>query len=89
MQVHSDSQEEGFKEMAMGKRGRPRREQDTIECWRSARGAMDTYAYDEARERGEKHSVAVREAVKSVKGRNSGMPFFGNRNEAHSEEGAP
>jgi hypothetical protein len=74
-QLRSDSQEEGPKGMAKGKRGRPRKEQDTIEFWRFARGAMGTCAFDEARERGEKHSVAIREAVKSVKEHSPGMPF--------------
>ena len=48
------------------KPGRPRKEQDRIELWEFARAAMVMSAYDEGHARGEKHSVAVREAVDYV-----------------------
>ena len=45
----------------------------TIAFWQFGRAAMAMCAYDQARERGEKHSVAVREAVDFVKQRDPGM----------------
>jgi hypothetical protein len=44
-------------------RGRPRKTPDGIAPWQFARAAMVLCAFDKARRRGEKHSVAVREAV--------------------------
>jgi hypothetical protein len=48
-------------------RGRPRKKDDTMKfsCFARAGAAMS--AYDDARERGEKHSVAVTHAVDSVR----------------------
>jgi len=43
-------------------KGRPRKKEDSIEFWQFARAARVMSAYDEARERGDKHSVAVRSA---------------------------
>jgi hypothetical protein len=54
-------------------RERPRKARDTIEPWQFARAALCMFAYDEARERGDKHSVAVRYAVDFVKQRHPGM----------------
>jgi hypothetical protein len=48
-------------------RGRPKKTRDGIEPWQFARAAMVLCAYDEARRIGEKHSVAVREAVDYVR----------------------
>ena len=56
-------------------RGRPRKKQDSIEFWRFARAGIVISAYDEAREKGEKHSVAVRYALDSLRQRSPGMPI--------------
>jgi hypothetical protein len=50
-------------------RGRPRKAKDTIQFWQFARAARVMYAYDKAREKGEKHSAAIRDAVQFVKER--------------------
>ncbi len=47
--------------------GRPRKEKDRFEPWQFGRAAAIVAAYEEARKRGEKHSVAVQEAAKQVK----------------------
>jgi hypothetical protein len=60
-------------ELEKRKRGRPQKEQGRLEFWRFVRGAMAMHGYDQARERGEKHSVAVREAVDFVKHCHPGM----------------
>jgi len=49
------------------KPGRPRKKQDRIELWQFARAAVVISAYDEARVNGEKHSVAVTQAVDFVR----------------------
>ena len=57
------------------KRGRPRQAKDTIQYWQFARVGGVMCAYDEARERGDKHSVAVRGAVEHLKKSSPGMPI--------------
>jgi len=57
------------------KRGRPRKKEDAIAFWQFGRAARAMCAYDEARERGDKHSVAVRYAVDVLKRRNPKMPI--------------
>lgn len=49
--------------MAKRPRGRPKKIADTMKPWEFGRLAKVTSAYDEARTKGEKHSVAVRDAV--------------------------
>jgi hypothetical protein len=60
-------------EIKKRQRGRPRKEKDTIQFWQFARAAHVLYAYDDARGRGEKHSVAVQNAVDFVKHLNPEM----------------
>jgi len=48
-------------------RGRPKKKEGSIEPWQFGRVAKVTSAYDDARKRGEKHSVAIREAVDSLR----------------------
>jgi hypothetical protein len=48
-------------------RGRPRKIKDSVEPWQFGRLARVTSAYDEARARGEKHSVAVRCTVDTLR----------------------
>ena len=48
-------------------RGRPRKQGDTIKSRQFARAAMVMSAYDEARREGQKHSVAIRHAVDTVR----------------------
>jgi len=55
------------------KQGRPRKKHDGIEFLQFVRAAMVMSAYDEARARGEKHRVAVIEAVDYVKRFDSDM----------------
>jgi hypothetical protein len=57
------------------KRGRPRQAKDTIQFWQFARVARVMCAYEEARERGDKHSVAVRGVVEHLKKSDLGMPI--------------
>ena len=54
-------------EIAKKPRGRPRNEKDRIKSWQFGRVAMILCAYDEARRRGDKHSVAVKDAVDSIR----------------------
>lgn len=61
--------------MEKRRKGRPRKKEDGIEFWQFARAARVMYAYDEARERGDKHSVAVRDAVELLKQSNPEMPI--------------
>ena len=56
-------------------RGRPRKKEGSIKPWEFARAAMVSCAYDEDRGRGEKHSVAVRQAVNYVRRFDSEMPI--------------
>src|SRR5258708_5429947 len=60
-------------ETAKRLRGRPRKAGDTIQFRQFARVALVMSAYDEARERGDKHSVAVRHVVDLVKQRHPEM----------------
>lgn len=46
-----------------------------MEFWQFARAGIAMSAYDEAREKGEKHSDAIRQAVDAVRRRNPGMPI--------------
>ena len=62
-------------EIEKRQRGRPRKKENSIKSWRFMRAAMAMCAYDEARKRGDKHSVAVRNAVDFVKQRNPKMPI--------------
>ena len=48
-------------------RGRPKEIEDRIEPWQFGRLAIVTAAYDESRERGEKHRDAVKAAVATVR----------------------
>jgi hypothetical protein len=56
-------------------RGRPKKLNDSIKPWEFGRIAKVTSAYDDAREKGEKHSVAVRAAVDAVRSLNPGLPI--------------
>ena len=56
-------------EIARKQRGRPRKQKDTIKSWQFARVAMILCAYDEARRKGDKHSVAVKDAVDIIRQR--------------------
>lgn len=56
-------------------RGRPKKNEDTIEFWRFVRAVMVMSAYDEARASGQKHSTAVTQAVAYVRQRFSEMPI--------------
>jgi hypothetical protein len=49
--------------MEKRERGRPKKKGDSREAWQYVRAAMVMSAYDESREKGEKHSVAVKDAV--------------------------
>ena len=62
-------------EIVKKQRGRPRKKENTIECWQFGRAAMVMCAYDEARGKGDKHSVAVRDTVDLVKQRHPEMPI--------------
>jgi hypothetical protein len=53
--------------MEKRQRGRPKKKGDSKEVWQYFRAAMVMSAYDESREKGEKHSVAVRDAVDFLK----------------------
>jgi hypothetical protein len=61
--------------MEKRRRGRPKKKEGSIEPWQFGRLAMVTSAYDEARKRREKHSVAVREAVDSLRLGSPEMPI--------------
>lgn len=65
----------GIMKTEKGFRGRPKKEEDTIEFWRFFRAGMVMSAYDEARASGEKHSAAVTHAVDHVRQRCSKMPI--------------
>jgi len=52
-------------EMEKKGKGRPRQAKNMIQFWQFARAARVMCAYDEARERGDKHSVAVWGAVET------------------------
>lgn len=69
------SVEERNRRMEKRRRGRPRKKEDSIEFWQFARAARVMCAYDEARERGDKHSVGVGDAVEHLKQSNPGMPI--------------
>jgi hypothetical protein len=56
-------------------KGRPRQAKNTIQFWQFARAARVLCAYEEDRERGDKHSVAVRGAVEHLKQSNPDMPI--------------
>jgi hypothetical protein len=56
-------------------RGRPRKKEGTIEFWQFVRAAATMSAYDEARESGQKHSVAVTQAVDSIRRLQPTMPI--------------
>jgi hypothetical protein len=58
---------ERIRGMEKRRKGRPRKKEDSIEFWQFARAGKVMSAYDEARKKGEKHSVAVREAVDSLR----------------------
>lgn len=62
-------------EIERRRKGRPRKEKDTLHPWQFARAAMAMAAYDEARGRGEKHSAAVQYAVDFVRQRHPEMPI--------------
>ncbi len=62
-------------EIEKRQKGRPRKKEDTIKCGQFARAAMALCAYDEARESGQKHSVAIRYALHFVKQLNRDMPI--------------
>jgi hypothetical protein len=54
-------------------RGRPRKKEGSIEPWQLGRAAIVMSAYDESREKGAKHSVAIREAVDTLRHRSPKM----------------
>jgi hypothetical protein len=60
-------------EIKKRKRGRPRKKEDAVAFWQFRRAAQAMCAYDEARLRSEKHSVAIREAVDFVKQHHPGI----------------
>jgi hypothetical protein len=62
-------------EMEKKGKGRPRQATNTIPFWQFLRGAAAMCAYDEARERGEKHSVAVGQAADFVRKVHPQMPI--------------
>ncbi len=62
-------------EMEKKGKGRPRQAKNTTQFWQFARAARVMCAYDEARERGDKHSVAVRGVVEHLKRSNPEMPI--------------
>ena len=64
-------------------KGRPRKVADSMQPWQFGRAGRGMAAYDEAREKGEKHSAAVRYAVDSL-GELAETLNFGNRSETHS-----
>lgn len=49
------------------RRGRPRKEKDTIKSWQFGRVAMILCRFDEVRRRGDKHSVAIEDVVDSIR----------------------
>ena len=55
-------------------RGRPKKK-DSMEVWQLGRVAFVMSAYNEARERGEKHSSAVTSAVEFVRRRSPELPI--------------
>ena len=61
--------------MEKRRRGRPRKEENTIKAGQFARAGMAMFAFDEARGRGDKHSAAVRYAVAFVKQRHPRIRF--------------
>ena len=61
--------------MEKRRRGRPKKKEGSIEPWQFGRLAKVTSGYDEARKRGEKHSVAVRETVDSLRLGSPEMPI--------------
>src|SRR6266849_10518168 len=61
--------------MEKRQKGRPRKKEGSSEFWQFTRAAIVMWAYDEARENGQKHSVAVRHAVHFVKQLNWEMPI--------------
>jgi len=65
----------GTIEMKKRNGGRPRKKKDTIQPWQFGRAVHVMSAYDESRERGDKHSVAILHAVDLVKRRNPEMPI--------------
>lgn len=65
----------GGMETTKSQRGRPRKKPDTMQFWQFLRAAAAMCGYDEARARGEKHSVAVAEATDLVKKLHPGMPI--------------
>lgn len=56
-------------------RGRPKKKEDSIEPWQFGRAAIVLSAYNEHREKGEKHSVAVRDTVDTVRRRSPTLPI--------------
>jgi hypothetical protein len=59
--------------MEKRQRGRPRKKENAIQFWQFGRAAMAMCAYEDARERGDKHGAAVRYAVDVLKQRKPGM----------------
>jgi hypothetical protein len=58
-----------IQKMEKRKRGRPKKKGDGKKAWQFIRAAIVMSGYDESRERREKHSVAVREAVEFLRRR--------------------
>lgn len=63
----------GRMETPKKQRGRPRKEPDRIPFWRFVRAGIAMCAYDEARQKGEKHSAAIAQAVAFVREHFAGM----------------
>lgn len=59
--------------MKKGPGGRPKKKEDRMDSRQYGRAAIVMCAYDEARKKGEKHSIAVRYAVDSFRQRSSRM----------------
>jgi hypothetical protein len=61
-------------ENAKRPRGRPKKEEGTIELWRFVRAGSIISAYDEARESSQKHSAAITQAVEYIRQHQPEMP---------------
>jgi hypothetical protein len=71
----SVKEDKGTMKTAKRPRGRPKKEEGREEFWRFVRAGMIVSAYDEARESGQKHSIAVTQAVECLKQHQPEMPI--------------
>lgn len=65
----------GRDQMEKRPRGRPRKLKDSMKPWEFGRLARVSSAYDESRGKGDKHSVAVKEVVDTVKKSSAEVPI--------------